>query len=121
MSDDIDEARVSAAPEMGEAATYLYDYFKHLTSLSILTLGGVLAISTGAGAAGTAKGLMVIVVVLVGLAALMAFSGTSEIVRQKITGETKEKSLAFYRIGAPITLLLGVGAFLYLFLKGLPA
>ena len=40
MNDDIDEAKIATAPATGEAASYLYDYFKHLTSLSILTLGG---------------------------------------------------------------------------------
>ena len=61
------------------------------------------------------------VIVLVGFAALMAFSGTSEVVRQKATGKAQGKWLTFYRTGAPIALSLGVGAFLYLFLKGLPA
>jgi hypothetical protein len=121
MSDDIDEAKVAVVPELDDGSAYLYDYFKHLTSLSILTLGGVLAISTGAGAEGAEKGPMIAVIVLVGFAALMAFSGTSEIVRQKATGETKGKWLTFYRTGAPIALSFGVGAFLYLFLKGIPA
>jgi hypothetical protein len=121
MSDDIDEAKVAVVPELEDGSAYLYDYFKHLTSLSILTLGGVLAISTEAGADKTTKGSMIAVIALVGFAALMAFSGTSEIVRQKATGQAKGKWLTFYRTGAPIALSLGVGAFLYLFLKGLPA
>lgn len=41
--------------------------------------------------------------------------------REKVTGKRKDKSIAFYRISAPIALSLGVGAFLHLFLKGLPA
>ncbi|PQM27549.1 hypothetical protein CVO77_02895 [Sphingopyxis lindanitolerans] len=121
MSDTIDEAKVSAAPGADDADTFLYDYFKHLTSLSVLTLGGVLAISTGTEAAGASRASMIAVVALVGVAALFAFSGTSEIVRQKATGKIKSKSLTFYRVGAPIALSLGVGAFLYLFLKGFPA
>lgn len=121
MSDDLDQAKVAAAPEMADGATFLYDFFKHLTSLSVLTLGGVLAISTGADANGTSRASMIAVVVLVGIAALLAFSGTSEIVRQKTTGEIRDKSLAFYRVGAPMALSLGVGGFLYVFLKGFPA
>jgi hypothetical protein len=121
MSDDIDEAKIAVVPELHDSSAYLYDYFKHLTSLSILTLGGVLAISTAAGEAKASKESMIAVVALVGIAALLAFSGTSEIVRQKATGVIKAKWLTFYRVGAPIALSLGVGAFLYLFLKGLPA
>lgn len=118
MRDDLDQAKVSAAPELGDGATFLYDYFKHLTSLSVLTLGGVLAIS---GRAEASRAAMIAVVALVGISALLAFSGTSEIVRQKTTGEVREKSLKLYRAGAPVALSLGVGAFLYLFLKGFPA
>ncbi|WP_428682050.1 hypothetical protein [Sphingopyxis sp.] len=121
MSDDLDEAKVAVTPELHDGSAYLYDYFKHLTSLSILTLGGVLAISTGTRADGAEKEPMIAVIVLVGFAALMAFSGTSEVVRQKATGKAQGKWLTFYRTGAPIALSLGVGAFLYLFLKGLPA
>lgn len=121
MSDDIDEAKVSAAPEMSEAATFLYDYFKHLTSLSVLTLGGVLSISSTGGEAAASRSMMIWVIALVGSAALLAFSGTSEIVRQKVTGDVKSKTLTFYRVGAPVALSLGVGAFIYIFLKGLPA
>lgn len=117
MSEDIEESKI--APATGEAASYLYDYFKHLTSLSILILGGVLAISTDVNAA--SKSSLLLVIALVAAAAILAFSGTSEVVREKVTGKRKEKSLAFYRISAPIALSLGVGAFLQLFLKGLPA
>ncbi|MBN8843395.1 MAG: hypothetical protein J0H88_09120 [Sphingomonadales bacterium] len=119
MSDDIDEGKVGVEPEKSDGAAYLYDYFKHLTSLSILTLGGVLAISQREGAApGQAQ--MYAVVILVALAGVLAFSGSGAIVRQQSTGKTPGKwfNPNFYRIASPASLSLGVGMFLALYLKG---
>ena len=120
MSDDVEGSKVSAAPKTDDGATFLYDYFKHLTSLSILTLGGVLAISQREGAA-PAAAKMYAVVGLVALAAIFAFSGTGAIVRQQSTGKVPGKwfNPNFYRIVAPAALSLGVGMFLALYLEGL--
>ena len=120
MSDDIDEAKVAVVPAVHDGAAYLYDYFKHLTSLSILTLGGVLAISQQEGAAPTAAK-MYAVVGFVALAAVSAFSGTGAIVRQQSAGKVPGRwfNPNFYRIVSPIALSLGVGMFLALYLEGL--
>jgi len=120
VSDDIDEAKVAVVPAVHDGAAYLYDYFKHLTSLSILTLGGVLAISQQEGAAPTAAK-MYAVVGFVALAAVSAFSGTGAIVRQQSAGKVPGRwfNPNFYRIVSPIALSLGVGMFLALYLEGL--
>lgn len=119
MSGEMDSGPVTAAPEKGEGATFLYDYFKHLTSLSILTLGGVLAISQRGGAEMPARTVMYAIVAFVSLAAVLAFSGSSDIVRQKVTGKAPGKWQNFYRITSPICLGVGVGMFLALYLEGL--
>lgn len=120
MSDEIDGAKVAVVPAIHDGAAYLYDYFKHLTSLSILTLGGVLAISQREGAA-PAAAKMYSVVGFVALAAVLAFSGTGAIVRQQSIGKAPGKwfNPNFYRIAAPAALSLGVGMFLALYLEGL--
>lgn len=121
MSDDVEGSKVSAAPKTDDGATFLYDYFKHLTSLSVLTLGGVLGISQREGSS-PSQATMYAIVACVALAAVLAFSGSSAIVRKKSTGTLaagKWLNLNFYRIAAPAALSLGVGMFLALYLKGL--
>lgn len=120
MSDDIDADKVGVAPGKDDGAAYLYDYFKHLTSLSILTLGGVLGISQREGAAPD-QAIMYAIVALVALAAVLAFSGSGAIVRQQSTGKAPGKwfNPNFYRLASPAALSLGVGMFLALYLEGL--
>jgi len=96
--------------------TLLYDYFKHLTQLSLFSLGGVLAL---AGPARGARGLLIAALVVIGSSALISFSGAGEIVRTRFQGKPTAKYLDFYRISAPILLSLGLGIFLYLFIKTL--
>jgi len=107
---EIDEEVV--AVETGDA-TLLYDYFKHLTSLCIVSLGGVLALLPNA--KGFPHGLLAAVLVVLSGAALLSFSGAAEIVRTRFKGLPLGKSVDFYRITAPMLLAVGVGMFVYLF------
>lgn len=119
MSGENEGGPISAAPEKDEGAAFLYDYFKHLTSLSILALGGVLAIAQSDGVDAPPRALMYAIVTFVGLAAVLAFSGSSDIVRQKTRGKAPGKWQNFYRITSPACLSVGVGLFLNLYLQGL--
>lgn len=100
--------------EGGEAL--LYDYFKHLTQLSLFSLGGVLAL---AGSAQSVRALLIAALLVIGSSALISFSGAGEIVRTRFHGKPTAKYLDFYRISAPILLSLGLGIFLFLFIKTL--
>ena len=117
MSDD-DNLLASEAPHNRQGDLVLYDYFKHLTTLSLLVLGGILTISqTAKGAAMKPAGMMIVVGVVV-LAGVLAFSGSSEIARAHYQGDHPKK-LDFLRKAAPITLSVAVGMFLFLFNKAL--
>jgi hypothetical protein len=96
----------------------LYDHFKHLTTLALLMLGGMLTLSqTEAGRSLKLPGIIVVVAVVT-IAGVLAFGGATEIARSHFHGDAP-KRLDFYRKTAPAVLSLGVGMFLYLFVKAL--
>jgi hypothetical protein len=118
MSDDNEALLASEAPQNRQGDLILYDYFKHLTTLSLLVLGGILTLSqTAKGAAMKPTGMMMVVGVVV-LAGITSFSGSGEIARAHYKGD-RPKWLDLYRIGAPMILSIGVGMFLFLFNKAL--
>lgn len=99
------------------AEGYLYDYFKYLTSLALLTLGGVLTLSEGVSDKFSRYALTA-VLILVATSGIVSFSGVNEIVRAKTTG-TGHKHLELMRKVAPALLASGIGVFLYIFRKKL--
>src|SRR5687768_7602661 len=82
----------------------LYDYFKHLTTLSLLALGGVLTVAQIGEGEQVKPILLVLVLVTLGLGGVASFSGASEIVRARYTGTPANKSLPLYRVSAPLLL-----------------
>ncbi|MAX00748.1 MAG: hypothetical protein CMN72_14125 [Sphingomonas sp.] len=106
------------APHGNAADALLYDYFKYLTSLCVLSLGGVLALSEKVPAAGRGKELLIGAVIVIGCSALLSFSGTGELVRERAP-DAPRRSLNFYRVTAPFLLCFGVGMFVYLFIRTL--
>ena len=113
---EIEEELVETARD---AETLLYDYFKHLTSLCIVSLGGVLALVQNA--KDLPRAAILAVLVVLGSAALLSFTGAGEIVRTRYRRQPLGKSIDFCRIAAPILLSVGVGMFIYLFFRTLQA
>jgi hypothetical protein len=93
----------------------LYDFFKHLTSLALVTLGGVLVLAEKANGANARPDMIVAVLVLISASGIAAFSGAGEIVRSRYTGSKPLAVLKIYRVAAPALLGVGVGMFLSLF------
>jgi hypothetical protein len=98
-----------------EDDSYLYDYFKYLTSLALLTLGGVLTLSDTTEDRFSRYALTA-VLVLVTASGALSFSAVGEIVRGRRTG-TPYKHIEFMRRAAPALLALGIGVFVYIFHK----
>jgi hypothetical protein len=96
----------------------LYDWFKHLTTLSILALGGVLSLSQSEGA-NLKTSTLIIVVVLIGAAGVAAFTAAEKIMGAVANDEPMPSSVGWLQKGAPALLGMGVGAFLYVFLQAL--
>jgi hypothetical protein len=115
-----EEGRAPAEPGRHDAEMLLYDFFKHLTSLALLSLGGMLALAEKA--RGTESFTMLIAVMAtVALAAICSFTGAGEIVASRFRPNSKERHIGFYRVAAPALLSIGVGGFLYMFAKTMVA
>ncbi|MES2754602.1 MAG: hypothetical protein V4659_08055 [Pseudomonadota bacterium] len=99
-----------------DGAWMLYDFCKHITSLCLFSLGGVLALADKV--QGRQAGLLVGAVATIGLAALMSFVATGQIVDARMGGKpVAARDLS--RSAAPLLLMVGLGMFVYLFTRSL--
>ena len=118
MSDEDETILLASEAPRRQGDLILYDYFKHLTTMSLLILGGILTLSQTDEAEELKLPLLVMVVVVVATAGAISFSGASEIARAQFQG-AQPKRLDFYRKAAPAILSIGVGMFLMMFLKAI--
>lgn len=114
-----DEDDIIGSSPGGDTELLLYDHFKHLTTLGLLSLGGVLTLAEIAKGSDVSPGMLAVVIVTLALGSVLAFQGGSEIVRARYTGTVRKRSLAFSRVGAPAFLAIGVGMFLSMFIDSL--
>jgi hypothetical protein len=101
----------------------VYDFFKFLTTLSLISLGGMFGLMNGKNGANINVWMIVLVVVLLGLAAITSFSALTAITTaelKKTASPQLLKQLMMSQHIASALLSVGVGAFLYAFLKVLP-
>jgi hypothetical protein len=109
----VTEDESTVAPFQSDDGDLLqYDFFKHLTSLALLTLGGVLVLAKEANKADVKPVMIMAVLVLISGAGVCAFSGASEIVRARYSNKPPLPVLKIYRIVSPSLLAVGVGMFL---------
>ena len=118
MSGDDETHLLASQAPYRQGDLVLYDYFKHLTTLSLLILGGVLTLSQTDEGAEMKLPTLLMVVGVVTLAGVVSFTGSGEIARAHFHGEPP-KRVDLYRKAAPAILSLGVGMFLFLFGKAL--
>lgn len=102
-----------------EGDALLYDWFKHLTTLALLTLGGVLSLSQVADAEDIKKPVLVGVLIAIAAAGVLSFSGAEQVVRARVANAKIPKQALVLQKAAPAILSLGVGAFLYLFVRSM--
>jgi hypothetical protein len=98
------------------AALLLYDWFKHMTTLSLITLGGLLSILQ-AGEASVRPGLLEAIIVLIALAGIIGFDGQSRILKAELANGPLPDMLKWFRRVAVWSYSLGVGMFLSLFVE----
>jgi hypothetical protein len=108
----MEEEETSAAHD---GATLLYDYFKHLTSLCLFSLGGVAALADKL--VGRSLLPLVLTFAVIGLAGLTSFSATGSIVDSRFKRQPIRRDISRYRHAAPLMLAVGLGMFLYLFIN----
>jgi hypothetical protein len=97
----------------------LYDFFKHLTGLVLLTLGGLLIVIKDFDPKDVKPFFVIAAIVLISGAGVLSYSGSSEIVRSRYTRTKPHRSLHVSRILAPVLLSIGFGLFLSMFIDSL--
>ena len=80
-----DEDKPSIAIE-GDRELILYDFFKYLTSMVLLTLGGLLIVMKDFDPKDVKPMIVLLDIVVISAAGVAAFSGASEIVRSRYNG-----------------------------------
>jgi hypothetical protein len=103
--------------QTGEQAAVLYDWFKYLTSLSLLTLGGVLSLSQSDAVTDIKKAMLVLVLVLLSLAGMASFSGAAMVVDSSTKATPLSRWIKVTGTIAAMSLSMGIGAFLFIFVK----
>jgi hypothetical protein len=111
----MDEDSIVAQLPADDPDLLLYDYFKHISSLVLITLGGLLLILKDFRAKDLMPALVLAVFLFVSGSGIVAFGGTQGIVRAKVTGKRPNRQLTFARIAAPNLLAVGLGLFLSMF------
>lgn len=111
-----EEHQLPESRHESDADSYLYDFFKFLTSLSVLTLAGIFGVSQLHGAMQRVGKLSFgFVLACVAIGGILAFMGASELVRTKLEGKPAGRKVQFFRRVAPAAYALGVGGFLMMF------
>ena len=118
-SNDIIDSE-SPIPEgsKGRATLLLYDWFKHMTTLSLITLGGLLSMLQ-AGEADVRTGFLEAIIILIAVAGVIGFDGQSRILKAELAGGPLPDILKWYRRVAVYSYSLGVGMFLSLFVESI--
>jgi hypothetical protein len=118
MKDVIDSDQVIDAGSKNRATMLLYDWFKHMTTLSLITLGGLLSILQ-AGNTNVRPGVLEAIIVLIATAGIIGFDGQSRILKAELNGVPLPKMLKWFRTVAVWSYSLGVGMFLSLFVESI--
>ncbi len=102
----------------------IYDFFKHLMTLSLFSIGGVFGLIGGKNGDNITTPMILLIVGLFGLAAWTGLSGLTTITSVELKQEPVDakllKKLLMHQTAGMTLLSIAVGAFLYAFLKVLP-
>lgn len=112
--------------EAGDAdpTGHIFDFFKHLMTLSLVSIGGVFGLISGKNGAAITTPMIILIVGLLGLTGVFGLTGmttitTAELKRQSIDADLLKRLLQYQHVATGL-LSIGVGAFLFAFLKVLP-
>lgn len=107
------EEGVKVGPEPGfDKDMLLYDYSKHLLSLALLGLGGILSIAQSPQGQKIPGSVIALLTVLLALSGLCALSCTASILRARQHGRPVPRAAWWNSQGAMLFLGAGVGGFL---------
>ena len=107
----------SVLPSSGRAgAMMLYDWFKHMTTLSLVTLGGILGILQGSRVE-TRPGTIGAMITAIAIAGILGFDGQNRLLAAELEGKPIPPVLRWTRRSAMVLYGVGVGAFLGLIVE----
>ena len=109
---------ISSEEQITRAATsdndlLLYDYFKHLTTLALVALGGAISIAKGAIATST----LGTIVFAIGLGGGLALIGLLAVVRERLAGKPTSRYVRWLRTASGVLFTFGVGMFLVVMMR----
>ena len=104
-----DDALIDAS--VRQAELLLYDYYKHMTTLTLATLGGVLTISQMDGFQLPQRDLL-ISLGLISFGGFSALSGMEALIKARLAGRKLPRWVSLNRWAVTGGLGLGIGAFL---------
>ncbi|MEG3180310.1 hypothetical protein [Sphingomonas sp. LT1P40] len=109
----MNEEGAVAGPESGfDKDMLLYDYSKHLLSLALLGLGGILSIAQSPQGQKIPVNIVALLIVLLALSGLCALSCTASILRARQRDQQVPRTAWLCSQGAMLFLGMGVGGFL---------
>jgi hypothetical protein len=94
----------------------VYDYFKHLTTLSLVALGGVLSISTSI--PGISPKSIIVIVVLLGIAGAVSLAALDVIVNERIYNRPIPRYIRYLRMVSVCFFGVGIGYFISVVVEG---
>lgn len=114
------EEGVTAGPEPGfDKDMLLYDYSKHLLSLALLGVGGIVSITQSPQGQRIPGEIVALLILLVALSGLCALSCTASILRARERDQPVPRTAWLSSRGAMLFLGSGVGGFLTIWIKDL--
>ena len=114
MSDDIVSSELPGAVPADGVNPHLlaYDFFKHMTNLSLITLGGMVTLFGSIFSGASFRDDMLLPLAFVALSGGVAFLGQIEILQWAYRGGSPRRAASWYRWLTPTFFGVGVGAFL---------
>ena len=109
MADYSEDRIVDESARHGELL--LYDFFKHMTTLSLVTLGGVLSISQTSGVAIPMRDLLP-AILLIAVAGATSLYSMESMIKLRLANLPLTRSIRWQRLVASGSFGLGIGAFL---------
>ena len=113
----IDDQNDYPANDMSFARSY--DYFKYMTGVSLLALGGIFAFADGNGTQ-FEKGQVIILLAFIGIAGVTSLLMASSLAGLEVKSEPHDQVVRRIRIGQTIVsmaLSIGLGGFTYNFIS----
>lgn len=112
MSGEIEDFAGADAPPGVNPHLLAYDFFKHMTNLTLITLGGMITLFGSIFSNASFRDDMLLPVALIAASGVIAFVGQIEMVQWAYRGGEPRRVATWYRWLTPGLFGAGVGAFL---------